>query len=229
MRRKNFIYRRLMLFSAFLFLAFFAFEQAAAQSGRRMPKVKSPAPTETPAPQPTPQTPVKTPVKPAFSLKVFSNISRAGLMQVRFPDRMPRWVVERLRNSVLLDVVQGGEATLKKAQEMAKETADTFIVLVELDENRFADASASRSSQRDIWIDFTVLTPGTGKTKQKGRVYLNSNLTGRNRGVLGRKISCYPTLNNDDYILWEASFETAERIMAGFDLPLPPLECGRMF
>lgn len=229
--KKHFVWRNLAIVSALSCFVFFTADTADAQAGRKMPKVKSPAPVETPVPEPTPKLQVKTPVKPEFSLKVVSNTSRTFNMRLTYPENVPRWVVERLKNSSLLEVEMGGAATMKEAQEMAKNVTDTFIILVELDENPFNNPQmgGTRTASREIWIDFTVLTPGTGKVKQKGRSYLKPELMGRNRGVLSRTISCYPSLTNEEYLLWEASFEAAERIMTAFNLPVPPLECDRTF
>lgn len=202
---------------------FFSADYSNAQSGRRQPKVKSPAPVETPVPEPTPQQKEKLPVKPEFSLKVLNNTSQTLNLRFAFPEKMSRWVVDRLSNSSLLEVESGGEATMKEAQELAKKNEEAFIVLVELGENPFNNSTMSGS--REVWIDFTVLTPGTGKVKQRGRSYLKPELLSRNRGVLNRTISCNPSLTDEEYLLWQASFETAERIMNVFNLPVPPLEC----
>jgi hypothetical protein len=223
--RKFFRREHLAFVSASLLFIFFAAD-SAAQSGRRTPKVKSPAPVETPTPAPTAKS--KPPVKPEFSLKVVSNISQSIYLRLSFPEKMTRWTVERLRNSPLLEVGAGESATLKEAQEMAK-TSDNFIVLLELDENPFGNPrpGGTRAASSEVWINFTVLTPQTAKTKQKGRAYLRPELLGG--GVLNRRSLCYPSLTNEDYLLLQASFEAAERIIAGFNLPVPPVECGQKF
>jgi hypothetical protein len=226
MSSQKFVYRRhLAIFSALLVFIFFAAD-SAAQSGRRTPKVKSPAPVETPTPAPTPKS--KPPVKPEFSLKVVSNVSQSVYLRISFPEKMLRWTVERLKNSPLLEVAAGESATLKEAQEMAK-NSDDFIVLLELDENSFGNPQPgrTRAASGEIWINFTVLTPQTAKIKQKGRAYLKPELLGG--GVLNRRSLCYPSLTNEDYLLLQASFEAAERIIAGFNLPVPPVECGQKF
>lgn len=223
-------WRHLTMISAFLCFVFFSFDSASAQAGRRMPKVKSPAPVETPVPEPTPKPKKSVPVKPDFSLKVLNNTAQTFNRSFAYPEKMSRWVVERLKNSPLLEVQMGGNATMKEAQETAKNASDAFVILVELNENPFnSPTMGTRSGSREIWIDFTVLAPATGKVRQKGRAYLKPELLGRNRGVLNRTISCYPSLTDEDYLLWQASFETAERIMNAFNLPVPPLECDRTF
>jgi hypothetical protein len=229
MSSQKFVYRRHLAFvSALLVFIFFAAD-SAAQSGRRTPKVKSPAPVETPTPAPTPKS--KPPVKPEFSLKVVGNISQALYTQFAFPEKMQRWVIERLENSPLLQAVAGESANLKEAQKMAKESIETFIVLVELQENPFGITGSVNAKARngDIWIDFYVLTPETGKIKQKGRAYLTPAPFGGNAGILNRRVACYPNLRNEEYILLAASYEAAERIIAGFNLPVPPVECGQKF
>lgn len=226
LNQKSINRRRLIIISALLCFIFFAADSENAQSGRKPAKVKSPAPVETPTPEPTPKKNVS--AKPELSLKVLSNLRQTVYRQVTFPERIQQWTVERLKNSSLLEVTAGESANMKEAKEMAKSETDTFIVLLELNENPFAAPRTSRTRPSDdVWIDFTVLTPQTAKVKQSGRSYLKPELLGG--GVLNRRTSCYPSLTNEDYLLLQASFEAAERIIAGFNLPVPPLECNKTF
>lgn len=194
----------------------------AAQSGRRnAPPVNlPPVVPEKPEPTPTPQSAPPKPVKAEYFFRVMSDISPSLHSEFAFPEQMPRWVVERLRSSPFFDVDFGEtNATRKKAIDAAKESEKTYIVFLELEENQFAGSSA----QGEVWINYYVFSPVTGKSFLNGRVTLYDQ--GRSVGVLGqsRQQACYPTVRGRDYLLLTASLETAERIMGKFNVAIPPV------
>lgn len=216
-------YHQRYLFTFILILLFVA--GLAAQSGRRM---KTPPPTPAPEitnPEPEAEKPAVKTVEPLHKLRIFSNTNRVGFSQFYFPERMARWVTDRLQNSLLLEVSSGSDATLSEAKKIAKNTDGIFIVLVELDEDRFFAPSRSESNRMNdnIAVKYYVLEPGTGKTKFAGQVMLN-NLRGNNQ-VLDSKRMCYPQISGNDLLLLESSIETAERIMSKFKIPIPAYKC----
>jgi len=202
---------------------------ADAQSGRKtQTRNQTPQPAATPVPEPAPKPEIREPAKPEFSFTVVSNIPQSLYMQFPFPEKMPRWVVERLSSSSLLTVKPGESVNRKQAVELAKSSTETFIVLVELNEDVFANPlpGSTKAGNGNVWIDFYVYTPGSAKIKQKGRAFLKPELLRSRGGVLNRDSLCGANLSREDYLLWEASIEAAERILAGFNLPVPPLKCG---
>ncbi|HEY8560273.1 MAG TPA: hypothetical protein VIL74_07840 [Pyrinomonadaceae bacterium] len=201
---------------------------AGAQSGRKnQTKNQPPPPIETPTPEPTPKPKSAEPIVPGIPVKVVSSSPQTAFMVFPFPENMPRWVAERLSSSSPLAVQAGGSANLPQAEKLAKAATDTFIVHVELEENPFAGPTpgGTRASNGQYWINFHVLTPVTGKIKKRGRIRLSPEILRGVGGVLNRKRSCAANMSNDDYLLREASFETAERVIASFDLPVPPRQC----
>lgn len=213
---------------AFIVMTIFDVGTGFAQSGRRM-QTKT-LPTPMPEVKPEKKTPVpKSAVKPIFSLKIVSNIPTPVYNRIPFPEKMLRWISERLETSMLLEIESQQSGSMKNAKEMAEKATDEYIVFLELNENIFAAGAPpqmSREWEGEIWISFFVFAPKTVKAKQSGTSHLKPELL-RNRGVLGsRRTACYPTLNDSDYLLWQASYEVAERIIAGFDLPVPPVKCG---
>jgi hypothetical protein len=205
-----------------LFLVLWAFNVTSieAQSGRR-PNPLPPAPIATPTPEPTPQEKPKPEIKPDYTIKVVSFLQSGLYQYFAYPENMPRWVVERLRSSKSLEVEYQSSANRKEAVEMAKNSTEAFVLLVELESDPFASASSASGS---VWINFYVYTPGTGKTKQWGRSELKPELLNNNRRILSTNRNCSPT-NNADYLLWQASFEVAERVMSGFNVPATPYVC----
>lgn len=207
----------------FLFVIF-----SNAQSGRR---VRTPNPQSTPevsTPEPEPEKKPKETLKPLYKLKIFNNSKVTGFSQFFFPDKMPVWVTERLRNSPLLDISSGSSVTLNEAKKIAKESTDTFIVLVELDEDQFASPNASRSRTivGDVYIRYFVLEPETGKRKYTGQVILYSDTLIGNSRVRDARLLCYPQVSGKDLILLYSSIEAAEKIMGDFKIPIPAIRCG---
>jgi hypothetical protein len=198
----------------------------SAQSGRRVPKGTLPTPTPAPEPEETPKPAPKAEIKPEYTIKVVSYLPLSLNQEFPYPENMPRWVVERLRSSKLLEVEYQSSANRKEAIEMAKDSEQAFVLLVELDENSFGDPQSRRTKAEsgNIWINFYLYTPVTGKVKQQGRAMFRPELLNNNRQILSTNRNCYPP-NNSDYLLREASFEVAERILSGFNLSVPPFVC----
>ncbi|NJM52583.1 MAG: hypothetical protein HC846_03795, partial [Blastocatellia bacterium] len=118
-----------------------------AQSGRR---ISNPPPTPkvetTPEPTPTPQP--KEDIKPEYSIIVVSNVrsSMNSNSTFRNPENAYSWVLERLRSSSHLEVRYGGESNMKKATEIAKNSTESYVLLVELSEDNFAGPTMGNST-----------------------------------------------------------------------------------
>lgn len=218
------------LFACLLFSA--SLISANAQSGRRVlnpPPVKA---EPTPEPSPTPAPKPKEDIKPEYSIIVVSNVrgSMNTTTTFRNPENTYSWVLDRMRSSAHLGVQYGGEATMKKATEMAKNSTDSYVLLVELSEDSFASPSVGNRtvSQGAFWIDFSLFSPTTGKAKMRGRADLRPELL---RGTIGNRSRryCFSTLTDNDYLLLEASYEAAERTMNGLNILFPAVKCSNGF
>jgi len=192
---------------------------AMGQAGRHPPRRVEASPT--PAPEPTPQ--VKPPAKPQFSLKVVRDISLTVYMIFPFPERMQTWTVDRLKKSTILDVTAGAPVNRSEAVKLAKAETETFIVWLQLEDNPVGKGEnvGRRPASGDVWINYSVLSPLTGKAKYSGRVVLSQTSTG---GLGSGTVmnACYPGVRGDDYLLLLASLELAARSMRGLDVPIPP-------
>ncbi|MCD9186473.1 MAG: hypothetical protein LUM44_08565 [Pyrinomonadaceae bacterium] len=198
------------------------------QSGRRTQTKPLPAPIPEAAPEK--KTPAPKPVwKPEISLKIVSNIQTPVYNRIPFPEKMLQWLRERLESSRLLEVKSQHTGSMKDAKKMAEKATEEYVVFVDLDENIYAAGTPpqlSREWDGEMWISFSVFAPQNAKAKQSGRAYLKPELL-RGRGILSsRTASCYPTLTDSDYLLWQASFEAGEKIIAGFGFPVPAAKCG---
>lgn len=205
-------------------LLFLAAGSLQAQSGRRAPKPISPAPpAPTPQPETTPAQP-KTPAQPPISVLVLSDISQNIYMSIPSPERMSRWVTKRLSDASALGVVEGESVSRKEAVNRAKASKDGFVIFLQFDQIGFNTTmpGSARPNYEDMRINYSILSPVTGKTKSSGVVYLNprSSIIGIGRGQ-GIPV-CYPVVSRDDYILVQASLEVASRIMNALSVTAPP-------
>lgn len=223
---KNLVQKSSVILFAGIFMCLFA-NFSNAQSGRRIPEKSKPETTEISIPELKPEATAEKPsVEPLHKLQVFSNVRSTYASQFIFPERMHRWLVDRLRNSQLLDVSMGSFASLGEAKKIAQKETETFIVLVELDEENFPSPPRQGSSRGEVTIKYFVLLPGTGKIKFTGSVYIHPAFISNRDRVLNQKSLCYPDVSGDSLYLLEASIETAERILNKFKLPIPPYKCA---
>jgi hypothetical protein len=211
---------RNLSFAAGFFMALTALT-ATAQSGRNIKKLPTPQPTPEPVvsqPTPTPK-PV---VKPEFKFKIVSFLPLSVYPNSARPENLLRWVVERLESSPLVEIRGNTSGNQKKAKEAAVNSTEEYVIFLQLNQNSFGPPTASSStSENDLWIDYAVLFPQTGKNKFRDTIYPRRALLSRNRRM------CYPTLRDADYMLMEASIEIADNILAKFNLPIPAEKCGR--
>ena len=190
------------------------------QAGRKLPQSK-PAPTKSdPAPSPTPE--AAKPTKPQFTLKVVRDIPQTLYLAFPFPERVETWTVDRLKKSPLLEVSAGDQANHAQAVNLAKAETEAYIVWLQLEEDPMAkpDQAGRHQPAGQVRINFSILEPVTGKTKYSSTIFLAQTT----RGVgLGRiESACYPGVRKDDYLLLQASFEAAARIMDYLKVPVPP-------
>lgn len=197
-----------------------------AQSGRRSPKVSSPSPTPTPEETQKPPAPKKTPVEPLLHLFLVSDISMSLSFSMDYPERIQQWVVQRLRDAGSLEVTVGDRGSRGEAMKRAKASTETFVIFLQVEESGYgSDVTRTNRNLDDARISYSVFTPGTGKTKTSGVIYVTqrgittSGGLGRVRGLP----LCYPGVRGNDIVLLQASIEVAERIMYAFDVPIPPL------
>lgn len=185
---------------------------AVAQSGRRV-RTTAPVPVSTPTPEPKP-----TPNASAQKLKAdrtfvvgverhsgFSNIPTYYYQTVLLS------CANRLDDAtaVRAEVVYR-EMTLGDAIARAKTEKVAHVVWLRLSNERMGNDPGRVESVTDIYLEFSVFAPGTGKRIVSGNAYQGA----RRRGVLsgpspsGRGNSVY-----SDYLLKEAAREAAERIL----------------
>jgi hypothetical protein len=218
MRQKSFSSLRRV--AVITFCALFALGAAVAaggQSGRRIPK-KPDSPDPRPSAQPEPPAPAEPKdEKQRTPILVVKNLPFAGT------SAMPSNIVmdgfmERMQASSAVKVRPGKDMNRKEASDYAKSSADTYVVLIQLDVDP-AYSNRDRMGYVDpasLYVDYVVYTPGTGKTKSSGHVY-------QRRGVTGGSPLPVPvprTTAGAEYSLRYAGRETADRVLDALGLPL---------
>lgn len=191
-----------------------------AQAGRHIPK--GPEPTPAPVSTPSQVYEPKAPPKPSFVLKVVSDLPFGVYQIFPKPELMPEWAIERLRTSMLLDVRDGGIVNRRDAVKQAKGETEAYVIWLQLQEDSFG-AAGNRPGAGEVSIYYEILSPVTGKTKTMGTIGLNrESINGRPPTSSTIVRSCHQGVYGNDFILLQASLVAAERVMASFNIPIPP-------
>jgi hypothetical protein len=220
MQHKKFLsIRRLVVI---IFCALFVSTSASfveGQSGRRVPKKpdstdpRPPAQSEPPVAEPEPKDEKQgTPVLVVKSTNFMngSNVTFSIVME---------GFMERMRGSNAVKVRPGlKEMNRKEASDYAKASADTYVVLIQLE----VDPAYSRDTDgmgyvnpNSLYVDYVMFAPGTGKSKSSGRVYQ------RRGAIAGMPIPGPRTgTAGAEYSLRNAGRETADRVLNALGLTL---------
>lgn len=198
------------------------------QAGRRVqpPKNDPPVPK---AEGPAVAVKKEQPEAAQISLLVGSYSQTMGRLPGAAEDLLQGAVVQRLRDSKTLKLGVEESMTRGEADKRAKMSTESYILWLELKNNRMDyDPTAMRQARtEDLYIQYVVLEPKTGKVKSQGNVQLRPTSSGRIMGGIGRGRSlprCYPQpVYQAEFAIIEAGIETAERIFHAFSLSNPPI------
>jgi hypothetical protein len=117
--------------------------------------------------------------------------------------------------------------TRGEANKRAKTETESYILWLELKSNSMNfDPTGRNTRTEDLYIQYVVLEPKTGKIKDQGNVPLRPTSSGRIGGIgIGRSLPrCYPQPTyNVEFAVIEAGIETAERVFRAFSLSNPPI------
>jgi hypothetical protein len=189
-----------------------------AQSGRRSPAGTTSVPTISGRPRTVEKKPDKPPADTRTSLVVAVEEQNAF-------SRIPYYLSgtirdtcgDALRKSPSLKVdIASREMNHADAVKRAKAETETYVVWLQLGSDAFdSGRSSSTQAPKDLYIRFTILSPGTAKVKLSGRTYQRINRTGEG-GVLGRLPGSQSSSVYSEYALKQAAKEAAERILNAF-------------
>jgi hypothetical protein len=104
-----------------------------------------------------------------------------------------------------------------EAVKRAKEETVRYVVWLQIG-SELADSGKqpSKNSVDELYVSYTILEPGTAKFKQSGRSHHQIYQTGRGGVSTANKNS--PLYS--EYALKQAARETAERVLAAFEIKL---------
>jgi hypothetical protein len=185
----------------------------AAQSGRQVKKSSAmpiPTPEASPTPTPNPEKP-----KPAFTFIVgidrYAGFSRVSLTAY---SGVLRNCADRLDDSLSVKAeLAPSDLSRADAVRKAKEGKEAHVVWLQLKPNNMSGETRVEDDPYDVFIQYAVFAPITGKQVTSGNVYPDAY---RNKRI--RVPS--PTMN-EDYYLNQAARGAAERILDHFHVRIP--------
>lgn len=189
---------------------------AEAQSGRR---ARKPTVVTPPPPEPSPE--VKKPVqetKPSLTFIIGSDRHESfSYIPSYFSDSVMRACADRLDDapSVRVDVVHR-DINRGEAIKRAKEEKEAFVVWLQL---RTEYAAAGRTDLNELYLEYWLFAPTTGKTTTTGRVYQQAYSTGP--VIVGPRTTGRTSAAYTEILLKRAAREAAERILAAMRDGLP--------
>jgi hypothetical protein len=196
-----------------LCLTFLLASKANAQSGRRLPKLP-PKPVETKPPKepPVEETTASSAKEKLPLVSVLVTYQYDTFMGSQYLiNAVLDGCLGRLQKAMGVSARFGKEMNRKEASDIAKASADTYVVWFELKSENFGPDDG-RNSARSYYVSYIVYAHTTGKSKTAGHVYQ------RQRGALP-----LPSTNaGADYNLRRAGQELADRVLGALNLPLPP-------
>jgi hypothetical protein len=189
-----------------------------AQSGRRS---NGGGTTTTTAPSVSgPKTMEKKPGKPA-RLQLLVGIDNRDItsnIPYYVTDTVIDNCVRRLGDASDVVVTSAGRGMNRaEAVKRAKEETVRYVVWLQIG-SELADSGKqpSKNSVDELYVSYTILEPGTAKFKQSGRSHHQIYQTGRGGVSTPNKNS--PLYS--EYALKQAARETAERVLAAFEIKL---------
>ncbi len=203
-------YSQLVLLISIILISMSA---AYAQSGRRStggsttstpPSVSGPKTEKKPAPAPRLQLLVGINSRDVFTITPFY-----------IYDTVLDNCIRRLGEAeIVMPTSAGNDMNRADAIKAAKQETVRWVVSLEV-RSVYADAGRQvKNGQDELYVDYTVIEPQTGKIKRSGRTNQHIYQTGRG-GVTS------PTRNGgvySEYSVRQAAREAADRILAGFDI-----------
>ena len=191
---------------------------AAPQSGRRVPKrptTADPMPPKDSEP-PIVQPEENKPSRPAVPVLLAGNLDDMIYSSSVYLNIVMDGFMERMSKVKYVKVEPAGPNTNRKqANDAAKASKDRYVVWFRLVSDSMSSSPTSdNSAGYNLYIDFQVFEPGTGKSKTSGHVYQRT----RTAGPVGVPL---PGRTGVEYNLRYAGMELADRVLSVLDLNSP--------
>ena len=199
-------------------IALLTWAVAQAQSGRRSTGGTSTTTTATTATAPTgAKTGEKKPAAES-RLQLLVGINRAEAFTITpyyVYDTVLADCIKRLSDAETVFVNSGGFSMNRSAVvKAAREETTRWVVGLEV-KSLFAESGQKiKPEQDELFVEYTVVEPVTGKIKHSGRTQRHIYQSGSSRAAEKGGP------NYSDYSIKQAALEAAEKILAGFDIKL---------
>ena len=193
---------------------------AQAQSGRRSTPGSTTTTTTAPS-TPAAKTAEKKPgAEPRLQLLVGINRADAFTITPYYVyDTLLADCIKRLGDAEMVFANSGGNTMNRSAAvKAAREETTRWVVSLEV-KSLFAESGQQiKPEQDELFVEYTVVEPVTGKIKRSGRTQRHIYQSGRGGNSL-------PTTkggpNYSEYSIKQAALEAADKILAGFDIKVP--------
>lgn len=208
--------RRTAAFLGFLLLLGVA-SVSQAQSGRRPPKQpKSPDPIPSKQEEPPVTPPSEQNSKPQIPVKVVWHQQSIASSTI-YTRIVQDGCLERLSESGAVKASATADLNRKQAIDIAKGSADTYVLYFELEADVADTERAGIGSipPQYLYVRYEVFTPGTGKATTSGHVYQRS----RGPGGMPLPVPGPQTTSSAEYSLRYAGSEMADRLLDALGLP----------
>ena len=189
-----------------------------AQSGRRA-KTPVPTPTATPAPAPTR---TKSTEKETLTITLIVGIDRysdVSDIPLQFYGDVLRSCTERLDDSKSVKIKPMSEnMSISDAAHQAKQEKEAYVVSLQLRSDNTRVGFQTTRDLNDVYVDYTVFAPTTGKVVARGKTYQRAASLG---GIITKQPTGRTTIGDNDYWLKQAARAAAEKILAALSVQVP--------
>ena len=203
-------------FPLLISIALLTWGVAQAQSGRR----STPGSTTTTATAPSGPAAKTAEKKPAAEarLQLLVGINRAEAFTITpyyVYDTLLADCIKRLSEAEVVFANPGGNSMNRSAAvKAAREETTRWVVSLEV-KSLFAESGQQiKPEQDELFVEYAVVEPVTGKIKRSGRTQRHIYQSGR-----GQTTKDGP--NYSEYSIKQAALEAADKILAGFDIKVP--------
>ena len=196
---------------------------ADAQSGRRAPRNISPVPTPEPAasPKAAPEARSKTDNKTLYSFILYGGENGYTNLPLGAATAVNRGFMERMRQSSSVSIKDAGRGNRSRAREDAKKQTESFVIVLELDENQMMSRTPGRVDASSISVRYSVYAPQTATLKLNGSVYLRPVTRTARVGGLPIPVPAPTGGLSYEYVLEQAGRDAADRVFSGLHISLP--------
>ena len=190
-----------------------------AQSGRRSTGSTTTTTTTTTAPSTPGAKPVEKKATADSRVQLLVGIYRAGAFTTTpyyVYDTVLEDCIRRLGDAEIVFATSGGNNMDRSAAvKAAKQETTRWVVSLEVQSFYAESGQKVKPEQDELFIQYTVVEPVTGKIKRSGRTQRHIYQNGRGGNSL-------PTTKNganySEYSIKQAAVEAADKILAGFDI-----------